>query len=111
MPLHCRELLFATPVVFACLAGPTQAHEVKAGALTIVHPWVRVVPGSKVGAGYLTITNTGSSPDRLIGGTLTGAARAEVHASSNEGGVTRMHPVEGGLEVKPHQTVKLAPGG
>jgi copper(I)-binding protein len=26
-------------------------------------------------------------------------------------GVAKMRPVEGGLEVRPHQTVKLAPGG
>jgi copper(I)-binding protein len=103
--------MFATTFTLACLGGFAQAHEYKAGALTITHPWLRAVPGSKVGAGYLTITNTGSTPDRLTGGTLTGAARLEVHASSNEGGVARMRPVESGLEIKPHQTVTLAPGG
>ena len=111
MHMRCRELLFAATVIFAGLCGHLQAHETKAGTLTIAHPWVRMVPGSKVGAGYLTITNTGSAPDRLIGGSLTGAARVEVHSSSNEGGVARMRPVEGGLEIKPQQTIKLAPGG
>ncbi len=111
MRMCCRELLFAIPFIVTCLGGLAQAHELKAGPLTIAHLWVRAVPGSKVAAGYLTITNTGSSADRLIGGTLTGAARVEVHVTSNEGGITRMRPVEGGIEVKPHQTVKLAPGG
>ena len=62
-------------------------------------------------AAFSTITNTGSAPDRLIGGGVTGAARAEVHATSTEGGIARMHPVEGGIEIKPGETVKLAPGG
>ena len=111
MLMHCRELLLATTFTLACWGGLAQAHEYKAGALTITHPWLRAVPGSKVGAGYLTITNAGSSGDRLLGGPLTGAARLEVHASSTEGGVARMRPVEGGLEIKPHQSVTLAPGG
>src|SRR3954451_16671206 len=111
MLMRCRELLFATTATLAFWTSLAQAHEYKAGALTITHPWVRAVPGSKVGAGYLTITNAGSTPDRLTGGTLTGAARLEVHSSSTEGGVSRMRPVEGGLEIKPHQTVTLAPGG
>jgi len=111
MLMRSRKLLFATTVALACLGGHAQAHEYKAGALTITHPWLRAVPGSKVGAGYLTITNAGSTPDRLTGGTLTGAARLEVHASSTEGGVSRMRPVEGGLEITPHQTVTLALGG
>ena len=69
MLMRSRELLFATTLTLACWGGLAQAHEYKAGALTITHPWLRAVPGSKVGAGYLNITNAGSSADRLTGGT------------------------------------------
>jgi periplasmic copper chaperone A len=86
--------------------------DVQAGALKIGQPWSRATPnGAQVGAGYLTITNTGPEPDRLVGGSLANAGRVEVHAVTMENGVMRMHPVEGGLEIKPGETVVLKPGG
>jgi periplasmic copper chaperone A len=107
-----RTVFFAAMLTLAGPGGLAHAHEYKAGALTIVHPWVRATPkGAQVAGGFVTITNTGSAPDRLVGGAVTGAGRSEVHATSNEGGIARMRPVEGGLEIKPGETVKLAPGG
>src|SRR3954471_1193855 len=35
----------------------------------------------------------------------------EVHVTSHEGGTAQMRPVEGGVEIKPGETVRLAPGG
>lgn len=107
-----RTVFVAATLMLATAGGLVQAHEYKAGALTIQHPWVRATPkGAQVAGGFLTLTNTGSAPDRLVGGSLTGAARVEVHVTSTEGGIARMRPVEGGLEIKPGETVKLAPGG
>jgi len=112
MHRHIPNLFLAATLILAGIAGLAQAHEYKAGALTIVHPWVRATPkGAQVAGGFLTITNTGSAPDRLLGAAMTCGARAEVHATSTEGGIARMRPVEGGLEIKPGETVKLAPGG
>ena len=112
MHLPLRTFFFAAMLMLAGSGGLAHAHEYKAGALTIVHPWVRATPkGAQVAGGFLTITNTGSAPDRLVGGAVTGAGRSEVHATSNEGGIARMRPVDGGLEIKPGETVKLAPGG
>jgi len=84
----------------------------KIGNLVITAPWARATPkGAPVGGGYLTITNNGSDPDRLIGGSFASAAgRVEVHEMTMEGGVMRMRPVAGGLEIKPGQTVTLKPG-
>lgn len=49
------------------LAGPAAAHDATAGGLTIGHPFaIETPPGAMSGAGYLTITNAGSEPDRLI---------------------------------------------
>jgi copper(I)-binding protein len=42
--------------------------EIKAGDLVITQAWSRATSkGAKAGAGYLTIENKGSTPDRLIG--------------------------------------------
>src|SRR5829696_201572 len=81
-------LSFAALLAFAAAGEPARAHDYKAGALTISHPWIRATPkGAAVAGGFLTVTNTGATPDRLVGGSVTGASRAEIHATSTEGGV------------------------
>jgi copper(I)-binding protein len=105
---------FLVPLVLASafVALQASAQEFKAGSLVISQPWSRATAGgAKVGAGYMTITNIGTEPDRLIGGSLPQAGKFEVHEMRMENNVMKMRPISGGLEVKPGQTVKLAPGG
>ena len=94
------------------LSTPVCAAEVKAGDLVITQAWSRATPGgAKVGGGYLTIENKGTTPDRLIGGSADIAAKVQVHEMSMNNGVMTMRPVEGGLTIEPGKTVKLTPGG
>src|SRR5437868_8212327 len=94
------------------LATPLRADEVKAGDLVITQAWSRATPGgAKTGGGYLTIGNTGPSPDRLIGGSADIAAKVEMHEMSMKNGVMTMRPLDKGLTIEPGKTVKLAPGG
>ena len=65
--------------------------------------------GARVASGYMRITNTGSEPDRLVGGSTVVAERFEVHRSTVSNGVARMEPIAGGLEIGPGQTVELKP--
>ena len=75
-------------------------------------PWARATPkGASVGGGYMTITNTGAAPDRLVGGSTDIAKSFEVHEMKMDGGVMKMRSVAGGLEIKPGQTVTLDPSG
>jgi copper(I)-binding protein len=84
----------------------------KIGPITIETPWLRATPkGAKVAGGYMRITNTGSGPDRLVGGTLEHAGGFEIHEMTMVDNVMRMRPLPKGLEIKPGQTVELAPGG
>jgi copper(I)-binding protein len=94
-------------------AAPTAAGQTyKVGSLVIAGPWSRATPGgATVAGGYLTITNTGSAPDRLTAATLSAAEAGEVHESTTAGGVVRMRPVEGGVEIRPGATIELRPGG
>ncbi|WP_232631040.1 copper chaperone PCu(A)C [Methylobacterium sp. Leaf118] len=104
--------LAALLLALGLAAGPAQAHDYAAGALKIGHPWSRATPGgARVAAGYLTVTNTGSTPDRLTGGSLAAAGRTEVHTMSVEKGVMRMAPLPNGLEIPPGGTITLAPSG
>jgi copper(I)-binding protein len=84
----------------------------RVGPLVVAAPWSRATPGgAKVAGGYMRITNTGTEPDRLVGGTFAAAGRFEVHQMSVTDGVMRMRPVEHGLEIEPGGTVELKPGG
>ncbi|MDN3571437.1 DUF1775 domain-containing protein, partial [Methylobacterium longum] len=67
-------------IVAAPTSASASAQDYTAGALRIGHPWSRATPaGAKVAGGYLTITNTGTEPDRLTAATLDGASQGEVH--------------------------------
>ncbi len=97
--------------LIACWASPATAHDFKIGAIEIAHPWARATPkGSAVGGGYLKIKNTGTTPDRLVGGSATVAGRFEVHEMAMNQGVMVMRHLKQGLEVKPGQEIELKPG-
>jgi periplasmic copper chaperone A len=103
-----------TSILFACIlsvaGGASMAQEFKAGPLEIDHPWSRATPkGAKVAAGYLTIKNTGTDPDRLVSGTSPVAGKLEFHQMSMDKGVMKMRPVPDGIEIKPGETVELKP--
>ncbi|TJW05552.1 MAG: copper chaperone PCu(A)C [Mesorhizobium sp.] len=108
-PLGITVLVLA--LLFIC-AQAVFAHEFKVGDLEIGHPWSRATPaGAKVAGGYFTITNTGSSPDRLLSISSDISAKAELHAMGVSNGVMTMRPVTGGLEIPAGGKVALAPGG
>lgn len=92
-------------------APAPQVQAVEAGPLRIGTPWSRATPGgAKVAGGFMTITNTGSEPDRLIGGTMPRAGRFEVHEMKTENGIMTMRPLADGLVIPPGATVTLKPG-
>ena len=95
----------------AALASPVQAQEYKVGSLVIDHPWTRATPKSaNVAGGYVKITNTGNTPDRLTGGSADVSRKFEVHEMSMNGGVMKMRELKDGLEIPPGATVELKPG-
>lgn len=98
-------------LLFALIATGAHAHDYTLGPLKIVHPWTRATPkGAPVAGGYLRITNTGTTPDRLTGGSAEVAKRFEIHEMSMDGGVMKMRELKDGLEIAPGATVELKPG-
>jgi periplasmic copper chaperone A len=92
-------------------ASNAVAEDYNIGTLQIGNPWTRATPkGSTVAGGYMKITNKGSAPDRLVGGSAAVAGRFEVHSMVMEQGVAKMRPVEGGLVIGPGETLELKPG-
>ena len=86
------------------------AQQFKGNSIVIEQPWMRATPaGAKVAGGYMTIINTGSEPDRLIGGVLPQAGHFGIHEMKMNGNIMQMREVEG-LEIKPGQKIELNPG-
>lgn len=84
---------------------------IKVGELEIKAPTARAtVPNAPVAGGYLTIHNTGSKADRLIGGSASFASKVEVHEMAMENDVMKMRQLNDGLEIPAGGTVTLKPG-
>jgi len=93
-------------------AVPAWAADVDVGSIHISQPWSRATPkGASAGAAYMTITNNGKTPDRVSCVSDDASAECQIHSMTMDNGVMVMRPVEGGLEIKPGETVTLKPGG
>lgn len=109
---NIKAFVFAALVTAAGLPGISAAHDFKVGNLELKHPWsAKAPPVAPVLGGYLAIVNTGSEPDRLVGGSTSVAERLELHESSLVDGVARMRPAKGGIEIPAGETLNLQPGG
>jgi len=111
-------LLLATLVVASVAAGCSSGGgtaEVKA-----TDAWARASSAmASAGAAYMTIENTGSAADALIGASSPAATTVEVHetvvmgspapGASADGGMMGMQPVKR-LEIPAGGTVELKPG-
>jgi periplasmic copper chaperone A len=87
-----------------------QAADYDVGSMHIAQPWARATPkGAGTGAGYMTVTNNGTTPDRLSCVASEVAAHCQIHSMTMDNGVMKMRPVEDGLEIKPGETVTLKP--
>ena len=106
MPL--KNLTLAAALALAGLAA--QAHEFKAGAITIVHPYARpTVAGQPIGGGFMKFVNDGGA-DRLVSVSAEVSKSVELHEMKMEGDVMRMRQVDG-VELQAGKTVEFKPGG
>jgi hypothetical protein len=93
------------------LTGSLPLAAQQAGALVVRETWSRATPGgAKVGAGYLTVENKGTAPDRLVAAEAESAGRVEIHETQEAGGVSRMSPVSA-VTVAPGGRLAFKPGG
>jgi len=106
------RLIATTAIALSLFTAPALAHDYTAGPLKIDHPWTREMPpGSKVGGGFMVITNSGDETDTLVELKTERADHGEVHEMSMDNGVMKMRELENGLEIPAGETVELKPGG
>ncbi len=99
-------------LILAAMSGGGAAPQIKAGDLAIASPVIRATPpNAPVSGGFMSIANSGTQADRLIGGSADFAGKVEIHEMAMEGDVMKMRPVEGGLEIPAGGSVELKPGG
>jgi hypothetical protein len=98
-------------VLALALIAPTAiAHDYSQGQVNVDHPWSRPTPpGTPMGVGYMTISNSGSSDITLIGAATPRAGNVSIHETRMHDGVMRMAPVKGGLPIPAGATVELKP--
>jgi copper(I)-binding protein len=103
----------AVALLAAQMAGAqlARAADYDVGSIHISQPLSRATPkGAASGAGYMTVTNKGTAPDRVSCVSSDASAQCQIHTMTMEDGVMKMRPVEGGIEIKPGETVTLKPG-
>lgn len=83
-----------------------------AGEIAVTNAWTRaMLPGAEVAGGFVTITNSGRTDDRLIAVSSPLAAKAELHSMDLVDDVMTMRPIEGGLAIAAGSKIELKPGG
>ena len=88
------------------------SQETKIGDLTIHNPTIRATPpNAPVSGGYMKIINTGTSADRLIGGSVSFAGKVEIHEMTMDNDVMKMRKLAKGLEIPAGGEVILKRGG
>ena len=108
MNMPIKPLVFGAALVLA--AGIVGAHEFKAGAVAIGHPYARATAaGQTIGGGYFKLENNGGD-DRLVSASAKVAGSVEIHEMKMEGDVMRMRQVDA-IALPAGKTVELKPGG
>ena len=109
--MRIHKLALGLGAAVLAFAAAATAHEIKAGDVTIVHPWARAtMTPMQAGAVYLAIVNDGAGADRLLGASTPVAAMAMLHRSVDDGGVARM-VAAGEIDIAAGGSVVLEPGG
>ena len=101
-----KFIVLAALLLPACFA---HAHEYKAGALEIAHPWSQELPpNAPTVAAYFIIHNAGKTADRLLSVDSPIAPEAQLHEHVMQGDLMRMQQVPS-VEIPAGGNVTFAP--
>lgn len=99
----------AAPAALSAADNPPNAAEEN---LVVENAFTRPTPGgATVAVGYMTITNNGAAPDRLVSVDSDISDKVEIHETTMKNGVMEMHELPNGIEIGAGETVALKPGG
>ena len=105
-----RFTTIAATVIATLISASAMAADYKIGTLEIIGPWSRATPkGASTAIGYMTIKNNGTTPDRLIGGSVDFASGFQLHSMTMEDGISRMRELKS-VDIGPGQAIEFKPG-
>ena len=106
------KLISLTAIAALCAFATTAAaHEFKIGDLVVNHPMAfETAQTAQTAGGFMTITNTGSTADRLIA-VEADFPRVEIHTTEMNGDVARMMHLEDGIVLPAGDSIIMKPGG
>ena len=103
---------FAVSAVFLALAfpGAVLAHSFTHGDIRVMHPWASVAAAGASSPVYMTLTNAGTEPDKLVAVEAKAAGRVEIQKAKKGGGATGYETIPT-VELGAKKTVAMQPGG
>ena len=108
MPGVMRFGLLIVPILAWLEMTPLRAED---AAITVSRAWARPTIGaSATTAGYVTLRNSGSKPDRLVAAQSELASAIEIHMHVMDGDIARMRRVDD-VAIAPGQSAEFNPGG
>lgn len=105
-----RHPAFLAAFLSIVLPGAVLAHGFSQGDIRVMHPWATVAAEGKSSPVYMTLTNAGAEPDKLIAVEAKAAGRVEIQKASKSGGATSYEAIPA-VELGAKKTVALQPGG
>lgn len=106
------RLFFLSLFLGLALSSGSQAQSWQKDGLQIDGPvLVQPMPGKKMTAAYMQITNIGKTDRRLVQLQADFAKKTEIHTVVMQDGVMKMRPLPKGLAVPAGTQIELAPGG
>jgi copper(I)-binding protein len=104
------RLFPALAIAMLLFLSGAAAEDATARPVSIKDAWSRATPeGANVDVGYLTITNDGDAPDRLVSADADFAGQAEIHQMTMNNDVMQMRPVPDGVTIPAKGSVVFSP--
>lgn len=100
------QRLFGLLAIIIALTFPAtvHAHGFKIGDIQIGHPYTRaMLPGVKVGSGYLKIVNDGAA-DRFVSAKSDRATSVQLHEMKMDAGIMIMRELKDGIAIPANTT-------
>mgnify|MGYP001229883432 CR=1 FL=1 len=110
IPRRILGFLLVTLAIFIFLSTDSFSHDKIHGSLVLIHPLIKIVPGSPNAALYIEIANEGKLQDRLIGAECDCARKMALHSQIIEDGIAKMRHIDS-IIIPPETSIELLPGG
>jgi periplasmic copper chaperone A len=97
---------------YAVLLTQTAASAAGDRSISLEDAWSRATAeGADIAVGFVTIKNSGDTPDRLLSASAAFAEKTEIHETQMANGVMRMRPATDGVPIPAKGTVVFGPSG